>query len=121
MDLTEVRDTALMLALFGDMSKEQFDAVDDIATRLDTDGLPVLDIEGNPLTLEGKYKTRFGVVFKPTKCVYGSGNMLDTFYRVYGITQNDLKEMFIECVNVKRVRGISNPTYPSSFTFIPDN
>lgn len=54
----------------------------------DPDALPVDDANGNPLKVNGVYLTERGIKIRITKCVFGSGNFMDTYYHVYGIDEN---------------------------------
>jgi hypothetical protein len=110
-ETSNLRQSALELAILGGVEIHEIHAVNDLS-RLTSD-CPITDFEGNPLVIGLKYQTPWGDIFRLTKYMFGSGNMLDTYYRVYGVSSKTLKDEFIFTINVKFVGGIHNPTYPS--------
>ena len=76
----------------------------------DPETIPVEDEDGNLLLVNHVYLRPDGKKLRITKCRFGSGNMMDTWYWVYGINE-DLNEDRIT-VDVKHRKGMS-AHYPS--------
>ncbi len=115
-NLVEIRQSTFLLAVLGGISGEELYAIQDM-TRSNPQACPVNDINGNPIIL-GELYTMEGSddIFRMTKCVYGSGNMVNTYYRVYGLSQKLIKESYTVCVNGEFNSRTFESTYDSKLT-----
>ena len=76
---------------------EAFDRAIESGSIMKDDTCPVLDVNGNPLVVDNiyfykRYKT--SVKIKIHRWAFGSGNMLDRYYRVF-YTDDKLEDRFL--------------------------
>jgi len=76
-------------------------------------GMATLDKEGEPLIAGHVYMYR-GNKIKVLREEFGSGNMLDTYYRVFFL-DSDFKERWL-IAEVEYKKGLSSSYYPSELT-----
>lgn len=87
---------------------EAFDRAIESGSIMKDDACPVLDVNGNPLVVDNIYLyKRHGTSakIKIRRWAFGSGNMLDRYYRVF-YTDEQLGDSFL-VVDVRYPNGIS--------------
>lgn len=83
----------------------------------DPSTLPVEDADGNPLIIDQVYIKPSGGKFRVTGCRFGSGNIMDTWYWVFGIGE-DLSD---DRITVDaRYRNEQPRHYPSKLKKLPE-
>ena len=75
---------------------------------------PVTDIDGNPLEKDKIYETPNGKI-RITSWEFGSGNLMDTYYRVFFIGE-DLKNG-MKVIDAKHQKDLSR-TYPTNWKLV---
>lgn len=100
---------------------EAFDKVLQSGCLGETGICPVVDTNGNPLTANGLYSIKGDPRFhnvthiKVRSWAFGSGNMLDRYYRVW-YTDSNLEDSFI-VINATYPNGVfDGAIYQSKFT-----
>ena len=87
---------------------EAFDRAIESGSIMKDDACPVLDVNGNPLVVSHIYlykRYETSVKIKIRRWAFGSGNMLDRYYRVF-YTDNKLEDSFL-VVDAQYPNGIS--------------
>ena len=87
---------------------EAFDRAIESGSIMKDDTCPVLDVNGNPLVVDNIYlykRHETSVKIKIRRWAFGSGNMLDRYYRVF-YTDNKLEDSFL-VVDAQYPNGIS--------------
>lgn len=83
---------------------------------LSTDICPVLDTEGNPLVV-GQIYLNSGIKIKVRSWVFGCGNIIERYYRVF-YTDENLRDTFL-VVKAKYSRGLfGGAVYRSSLSLV---
>jgi hypothetical protein len=99
---------------------EAFDRAIDSGSIMRDDTCPVLDANGNPLVVDGIYlfeKHRTSIKIKIRRWAFGSGNMLDRYYRVF-YTDSQLNDSFL-VVEARYPNGIfGGAVYPSKLVSV---
>ena len=106
-DSSEIR-SRLLLTNPDAATIEAFDRAIESGSIMKDDACPVLDVNGNPLVVDNIYLyKRHGTSakIKIRRWAFGSGNMLDRYYRVF-YTDEQLEDSFL-VVDVRYPNSIS--------------
>lgn len=94
---------------------EAFDRAIDSGSIMRDEVCPVLDANGNPLVIGGIYlyqRHRTSVKIKIRHWAFGSGNLLDRYYRVF-YTDDQLEDSFLVVNAEYPNRVFGGAVYPS--------
>ena len=113
-DVNEIR-SRLFLTNPDAATVEAFDQAIESGSVIRGDACPVLDANGDILIVSGIYlyeKHRTSVKIKIRSWAFGSGNMLDRYYRVF-FTDDKLEDSFL-VVDARYPNGVTGgAVYPS--------